>query len=192
MRSNLCPVAPMQMAKSAKKSKPMKIRILLAVFLLGVSSLAFAEGGCPAGMIPYSGTDLSSCGPVPAGYYGNKNDNALKPYKSPVRWAKTWGAIASDNTLGKVGAATGKMSEQEAEAAATESCYARGGGAGCTNILLTYWNQCGAMAWGESYSTTARAGTVEEASKIAIQSCSKHTADCQIYYADCSPAKRIQ
>ena len=96
--------------------------------MLSVAGLAHAEGGCPSGMIPYSGTDLSSCGPVPAGYYGNNDDNAPQSYKLPVRWTTTWGAIAFDYSLGKVGAVTGQPSEQAAEAAAISECRKRGGG----------------------------------------------------------------
>lgn len=103
----------------------MKSKWLLMLGLLNICGLAHAEGGCPSGMIPYSGTDLSSCGPVPAGYYGSSNDNASQPRKPPVRWATTWGAIALDNKLGKVGAVTGQPSEQ---AAARADCHKRGGG----------------------------------------------------------------
>lgn len=168
--------------------------VMLAISLLSISGLAYAEGGCPSGMIPYSGTDLSSCGPIPAGYYGNNNDNnsAGQSYKPPVRWATSWGAIAFDYKSGKVGAVTGQPSEQAAEAAAISECRKRGGGKDCEYISLTYYNQCAAMAWGHDQSVSSHAATIDEASERAMKRCNTLTTDCQIYYADCSLAKRIQ
>lgn len=168
--------------------------VMLTISLLSISGLAYAEGGCPSGMIPYSGTGLSSCGPIPAGYYGNNNDNnsAGQSYKPPVRWATSWGAIAFDYKSGKVGAVTGQPSEQPAEAAAISECRKRGGGKDCEYISLTYYNQCAAMAWGHDQSVSSHAATIDEASERAMKRCNKLTTDCQIYYADCSLAKRIQ
>jgi hypothetical protein len=175
----------------------MKIRmIMLAISLLSISGLVYAEGGCPSGMIPYSGTDLSSCGPIPAGYYGdnnnNDNDSASQSSRPPARWATTWGAIAFDYTLGKVGAVTGQPSEKAAEAAAISECRKRGGGKNCEYISITYYNQCAAMAWGSDQSASSHAATIKEASERAINRCNTLTTDCKIYYADCSLAKRIQ
>jgi hypothetical protein len=72
----------------------------------------------------------------------------------------------------------------EAENIALNECK-REGGAGC-EVDLTYYNQCGAIAWGASDARTYRAETKEIASAHAIEACSAHTEDCKIYYADCS------
>lgn len=71
----------------------MKAKWLFALCLFIVSGLACAEGGCPSGMIPYSGTDISSCGPIPPDYYGGDNSSPSPAAQPPVRWADRWGAI---------------------------------------------------------------------------------------------------
>jgi len=74
--------------------------------------------------------------------------------------------------------------KNEAERMALDECK-KEGGAGC-EIDLTFSNQCGAIAWGASEARTFRAETKEIASANAIEACSEKTADCKIYYADCS------
>jgi hypothetical protein len=105
-------------------------------------------------------------------------------------WADRWGAIATDATNGGVGTAVSMSSKRKAEKAALEVCRTKGG-SGC-KLSLTYYNQCGAMAWGATHMATASAQTIEKASELAVDSCAKGSTDCQIYYADCSMAERIQ
>jgi hypothetical protein len=108
-------------------------------------------------------------------------------------WADRWGAIAIDDTVaeGGIGTVVGMPSKRKAEKAALAECRASGGGAGC-KINLSYYNQCGVIAWGQNYATAMGASTIEEASEAAKQKCDEHTKDCQIYYAECSMAERIQ
>lgn len=168
----------------------MKSKRLFALSLLSVAGLANAEGGRPSGMIPYSGTDLSSCGPVPAGYYNNSSGDIPQSIAPPTRWADKWGAIALSGTNDSVGVSTDMTSEEAARTAALEDCQAAGGGR-CL-VQLAYYNQCGVLAWSERFANSATAGTIEEASDIAINTCSKNTSNCKIVYSNCTRARRIQ
>lgn len=169
----------------------MKARtLMLAMSFLGVSGPAHAEGGCPSGMIPYSGTDLGSCGPIPAGYYGNSSNDIPRSIDPPVRWADRWGAIAFSETNNSVGVAADMRGERAAQQAAIADCHAAGG-EGC-KVALSYYNQCGVVAWGEKHVTTARAETINQASERAIQTCSAKSEGCKIVYSNCSLAQRIQ
>lgn len=168
----------------------MRVRTLLLLPLLIASGTIYAEGrNCPAGYYPIGGQGTSGCAPLP-GYTGNdENSQQVIP---EARWEKTWGAIAVDNSLGKVGAAIGEMTKIGAEKSAIAKCYARGGGIGCGHISLTYSNQCAAMAWGIDKYATASAKTIELASDSAMKECRNSTVDCKIFYSACSDPVRVQ
>ena len=168
----------------------MKAKCLVASLLFSISEAVLAEGGCPSGLIPYRGTDLSSCGPVPAGYYGDNGNNTSEPVAPPARWADRWGAIAFSETNNSVGVAADMGGERAAQQAAIADCHAAGG-EGC-KVALSYYNQCGVVAWGEKHVTTARAETINQASERAIQTCSAKSEGCKIVYSNCSLAQRIQ
>ncbi|KAF1707043.1 DUF4189 domain-containing protein [Pseudoxanthomonas sacheonensis] len=167
----------------------MKQILLMSLILLGVNGGVHAEGGCPSGMIPYRGTDISSCGPIPSGYYG-RDDSSTEPSQSPVIWADKWGAIALSKTNNSVGVATGTPSKQAAQNSAVKDCV-EAGGQNC-EVVLSYNNQCAAMAWGDTRVGTARAGTIEIASQQAMQSCIAKSNECRIVYSNCSFAERTQ
>lgn len=166
----------------------MKIKILVAVSLLSLSGHSMAEGGCPAGMIPYSGTDINSCGPIPAGYY-ESSATAPRP-DPPVRWADTWGAIATDGIKGSLGTAVRMPSKEEAKRTALSQCRANGG-LNC-EVDLEYYNQCAVMVVGDKGYNTARAATIEKATQLGEKTCGSTDTNCRVYYADCSLARRIQ
>lgn len=168
----------------------MKSKWLFALFLLSLAGLAHAEGGCPSGMIPYRGMDLSSCGPVPEGYYGNNSNNSPQSVTPPARWADRWGAIAFSDINNSVGVSVDMESERAAKKAAIADCISVGGEKCSTQN--SYHNQCGVIAWGDRYGNTARARTVEEASDIAMKTCDKNTENCKIVYSNCTRARRIQ
>ena len=161
-------------------------RILLLLGLMMLSSTILAEGGtCPDGYYPQNGAGVSGCIPIP-GY-----DNA-EPQQSQARWATRWGAIAFDGNKGTLGAVTGAKSKKLANKAAIANCRANGGGDNCKKAPFSYYNQCAAIAWGD---TTYRGGgrpTLEEAKKDAMQSCSNATTRCKIVYAGCSLPDLVQ
>jgi hypothetical protein len=167
----------------------MNAKWLVALLLFGTSGLAWAEGGCPSGMIPHRGTDITSCGPIPQGYYGNDNSIAPRPVDPPVRWTDTWGAITVDNALSKVGVVTDQPNKRAAEKAAAADCRARGG-TNCV-VKLAYYNQCAVIVWGDQGYNIAAAATAVEATEIGMKSCGKADANCQVFYTGCSFAKRL-
>jgi hypothetical protein len=143
-------------------------------------------------MIPYRGTDITSCGPVPAGYYGENADSGNHmPEPPPAIWKKTWGAIAFSSASGVVGVATGMKNKKAASQAALADCRSLGGGNNC-KVGMEYFNQCAAIAWGAGQSNTSTAETVEIASDNALKRCEQQTKDCRIVYSDCSKPVRVR
>lgn len=165
----------------------MKEKITLVFLLLCCCGSARAEGGsCPDGYYPVGGQGASGCAPIPG--YSDSESNPES--RAPPVWETRWGAIAVDFAMGKFGVGNAKRTKDEAENMALDECK-KEGGAGC-EIDLTYYNQCGAIAWGASNAITFRAETKEIASAHAIETCSEKTADCKIYYANCSLPARVK
>lgn len=157
------------------------------VTVLLFSSLAHGEGGCPAGMIPASGTNINSCIPIPAGY-------ARQPAASiapPAIWADRWGAVATDSVKGVLGVATDMVTKDEAETVALLNCTANGG-AHCIKQTW-YRNGCAVMVLGDAGFNVGNAGTVEEATRQGMEICTKsNDTNCHVYYSGCSLPQRIQ
>lgn len=166
-------------------------KILMLMGLCMLPGLALAEGGtCPAGYYPIGGQGAMGCAPIP-GYQSNEGaESAAVPQ---ARWAKTWGAIAIDETVttGGIGTVTGLPDKQTADAAALSSCRSSGGTSGC-RLHLSYENQCAVIVSGVNYLSTHRAETVEQASELALQKCGQQTTSCKIYYSACSTPVQIQ
>ena len=167
----------------------MKLRTLLAL-LLGLSILsitAHAEGGCPPGWMPYSSTNISSCGPIP----GYNNQQQTTPQPPSPQWADRWGAIASDVPRGAVGTSINMSSKQAAQLAAMTDCQAKGG----TNCKLETWfrNRCAAMVVDDGGYNVVNRPTMDEAIQASMKSCRDAGAtNCHVYYSACSPPVRIQ
>lgn len=93
----------------------------------------------------------------------------------------------------KMGVAEGKSNRGDAEKAALAECRAKGGGAAeCKKNLIVFGNSCGVVAWGESYVSLRSDGTRELAAQGAMTECSRHSADCQVYYSSCNLPLLIQ
>ncbi|WP_162348996.1 DUF4189 domain-containing protein [Pseudoxanthomonas gei] len=105
-------------------------------------------------------------------------------------WEDRWGSIAVDFPGGLFGVASSMQNKEAAEAAAMADCQIAGG-KDC-NVDLSYYNQCGVVAWGENYAATASAGTKEKAASRALFLCGEKTGKCKIYYADCSLPERVE
>lgn len=148
---------------------------------------AYAEQGCPSGMIP---------NPIGAGGQGgcipgvNHQDWGGTQQNSGPKYSRRWGAFASDVETSKVGVATGMTSKRKAEKAALDQCRGKGG-VQC-KPLFSYYDQCGAVAWGRDSADNgggliwARAPRKEEAEATALQECSKDSSTCKIFFAECS------
>lgn len=162
----------------------MKMQMLvLSVALLGVHRQAAAEGGCPAGMIPYAGTSTASCGPIPSGPGG---------YGGPTaKWKDRWGAVAGDDARAVVGAVTDLPSKRAAKKAAIENCLSRGG-VDCT-LTVAYVNQCVVIVASDTRYVTINAANAELAAEVGMEDCEKKKdGDCRIYYAGCSRPVRVR
>ncbi|MBT2748600.1 DUF4189 domain-containing protein [Lysobacter sp. ISL-42] len=147
--------------------------LLLLLAIIFAPSLAVAEGGCPPGQIPYSGTSLSSCGPIQGG----------KSTSRP-QWESRWGAVATDDK-GKFGIATDQKSERLARKQAVDECRRRGG-APCT-AEFTFRNQCAAVATSAKVSYSQGAASEEEAKELSMRKClASDSGECWIYYSGCS------
>jgi hypothetical protein len=161
----------------------MNARHLLASLLLAACTPAFAEGGCPAGMIPHQGTSVGSCAPIPTGVQGNDD---LGP-----QWASRWGALAADPKNGVMGAVTDIESKRAAQKAAIQECLTRGGKK--CKIEMVYRNQCVVTVEGSTASNHARAETVERAQQNGMDACKKRgDSDCHVYYQGCSLPVRVR
>lgn len=157
------------------------LRLLLLGLLLMSSGVSLAEGGCPAGMIPYAGTSTSSCGPIQSGPGGG----AAGP-----KWKTRWGAIASDDS-GHYGVSVNQNSKAHARDAAIEDCRGRGGRS--CKLHFAYENQCVAVASSTAESFSASAATGLEATAISMERCeASKTGKCWLYYTDCSLAVRVR
>ena len=162
-----------------------------------IAGSALAEQGCPPGQIPaQAGGSVTSCGPIPEGYYQQQESSPPRP---SGKWIRTWGAIAvgSIDSTTSYGVTTGKLSKSEAELDAMRRCASHGE----TNckVGLAYENQCAVIVEphinGRPFPTgfiriVGRA-TVPEASKAALEICKEDNkttpqAKCEIVYNACS------
>ncbi|WP_266169273.1 DUF4189 domain-containing protein [Dyella subtropica] len=164
--------------------------IVLLSLLLGITmsyAPAHAEGGCPPGQIPYSGTDIGSCGPIP-GY--NQQQQPQAPAVPPPRWESRWGAIATDEPHGIVGASRNGLSEKAAKHDAIADCKSKGG-VTCT-MQISYSNGCGVLLVGDKTFNLNAGSTETIAVQKAMDVCKAGNASCQVYFTSCSPAQRVQ
>lgn len=168
------------------ESARMNAVCFLGSLALLVAGSAWAEGNCPQGYYPVGGGNggWAGCAPIPS-------NNAPPPNTGP-QWAKRWGAIAIDDQVSRFGGAEGYSSARCAEKAAIAICKKNGGTKSCKVSGGAYYNQCGALAWGDTLARISTAGTIEEAQKYAVQGCSQRTANCKIYYSGCSYPERVR
>ena len=171
-----------------KSSIFMKSRIQIARVLVLMAFLGgvHAENGCPPGQVPYSGTSVSSCGPIP-GYNQQKSlsESAIQP-----RWESRWGAIATDGARGVLGATSNMPNKPGAQEGAMKDCKARGGEQ--CEIDVSYDNRCVAMSVGDAGYSIKTGRTLDEAVKNTTKACNAVDKNCHVYYTNCSPAVRIQ
>ena len=127
-----------------------------------------------------------------AGWTGCAPVNApnVDPPDPGPHWATRWGAIAVDGKAGKFGAIDGSGSKRHASKAAIAECK-RNGGRRC-KIMLTYYNQCAALASGSTSSISYHAPEQEQAVRGALESCGAKDGDCQVYFAGCSYPQLVE
>jgi Domain of unknown function (DUF4189) len=157
-------------------------KILFAICLLNISSTAFAANGCPYGESPTGPrSDANPLGCVP----DPQAENNGQPAQPSGRWETRWGAIASHNKAGTLGAVTNFASKRQAKKAALAECKANGGSADC-QVLITYYNKCAVVAWGDSYVLAQGKETIAAATQLGLSRCGEKTTNCKIVYTECS------
>jgi hypothetical protein len=172
------------------------MKMLCPFVLLLAATVVHAQnqgvGGCPPGEIPYSGTDLSSCGPIPNGYNSqpSQQQQPQAPHTPPQVWADYWGAISTDTPKGLLGASAHASSQANAEQAAVADCRSKGG-TQCT-LQVSFRNGCGAMVIGDKVFNVNSASTLDGAIQKGMALCTKASSNCHVYYSTCSLPSRIQ
>lgn len=122
------------------------------------------------------------------GFYGCAPlEQEGQPDQGPV-WENRWGAIAIAN--GAYGTSGGWASKSEANAAALQACVAHSG-SDCA-VKMTYYNQCAALAWGDTNYTISRFPDRSAAEADAMKGCSETTRNCKLFYSDCSYAEQVR
>ncbi|MBT2747216.1 MULTISPECIES: DUF4189 domain-containing protein [unclassified Lysobacter] len=159
-----------------------KVVLLLAVLVALPTGPSKAEGGCPPGQIPYSGTSLGSCGPI---------QGVSTPASPGPSWASRWGAIATDDA-GAFGIVAEVDSKSAAKAQALKECRDRSTKNKC-RLSFAYKNQCAVVVASRTASFSESAATLEEALENANQVCRKSSeSECWIYYSGCSLPVRVR
>jgi hypothetical protein len=145
---------------------------------------------CPAGTIP----NPIGAGGQPECIPGENHQNwGGNGGSSEPSYARRWGAFASDPVNSKVGLSTGLSSKRKAEKEAMAHCRSKGG-VDC-KVLISYYNQCAAVAWGPDSNgkgdlVSAHAPQKGQAEELAIGECSKTSSSCKVFFAECSYAER--
>jgi len=164
------------------------------LFLITSIPSAQAEEGCPPGQIPaQAGGGMTSCGPIPAGYYQGQ----LAAPRPSGEWIKTWGAISigSIDSITNYGVTTGKLSKSEAEIDSLRRCASHGED-NC-KVLIAYRNQCVALTEPQvnglpsGVVSASGAATIAEASDISNADCKEKNksapqTQCKIIYTACT------
>ena len=155
-------------------AKPYFIAVLAVCMTPG---FVFAQS-CPHGYMPLGGQQAgwTGCAPISA-------PDQPPPDPGP-QWSTRWGAVAVDAGAGRFGGVDGAVSKRSAYKAAVAACKDNGGRK--CKVLLGYYNQCGAIAWGNNRLESFSAAQQQEAMDGAMDYCRAKTENCQIYYAGCS------
>lgn len=160
------------------------IGIPIPACAIALFACASAHAQCRVGAGPDFGDGIPYCSELPPDDYEVPQGPA---------WESRWGAIAIDPgvTEGGIGVASDMKSRRAAEKVALRNCRKSGGGKTC-RIEVSYDNQCGVIAWGDTYMNAANSETLEAASSLALQECGKRTGHCRVFYANCSYPVRIR
>jgi len=175
----------------------MKFRWIFFLLISCATIGAKAEQGCPPGQIPaQAGGNVTSCGPIPDGYYQQQTPAAPTP---SGEWIRTWGAISvgSVDSTTIYGVNTGKLSKSEAEEDSLRRCSSRAGDS--CKVYFTYYNQCVAIAEPQVGGLPAPSGvirfisaaTISQASSESSKRCVDYNkgiagAKCKVIYTACT------
>lgn len=166
------------------RNHPLRFAMAALFLLSAVTAQTAVAQSCPHGYMPLGGAQAgwSGCAPMIQG-------QETPPDPGP-QWATRWGAIAVDGKAGKFGAIDGNRTKRSASKTAIAECK-RNGGRKC-KVMLTYYNQCAALASGSTFSISYHAPEQEQAVRGALESCGQKDGDCRVYYAGCSYPQLIE
>lgn len=156
------------------------VLLLLSLFFAGSVR---AEGNCPDGYYPIGGGGVEGCAPMPGG------EEDAPPDPGP-QWETRWGVVVFDASKDVFGMADGMRSKRKAQKAAAAQCKQRGGRA-CKIIGWAY-NQCMALAIGDTWVHVSGGETPDVAQQRAISHCSAKSPNCGVEYSSCSYPERIR
>lgn len=159
----------------------------LLVVLLGASTTARAEGGCPSGQYPANGQGWQACYPIP----GYQQDQGESNQPQAPQWKDQWLSIASDNIKKRLGIVTDMPDKASAEQAALSDCRSKGG-TQC-QIDTTAANGCAAIVAGVGGYNIQSGPTIDDAVRTGMSVCTKAgNSNCHSTYSVCSLPKRVQ
>ena len=166
------------------------LRVGLLSLLYLTLSVAYAEGGCPAGMNPIGGQGVQGCAPIPGaqGAGAGASVSSPAPPRPTGEWITTWGALAGAVEGKQGGASVSELSERAAKRKAIEDCEKRAGGR--CQVEVVYHQQRAAAVVSELASTGtnyASAATEDEATDAAMRNCRKAGGrQCRSIYSACA------
>jgi hypothetical protein len=165
--------------------------LLLASVSLPHHALA-QQANCGAGVDTGGGQCMPMDAPGMPGYQGDRNQNRqpAQPQQSRAVWADRWGAIARDETSGDAGTIEGQDSKSKANQIAMGICQ-RNGSKHC-QIVLSFYNQCAAVALGGKIINASGGATPHLAEETALSRCGGQSEQCKIVYSACSLPVRVQ
>lgn len=97
-----------------------------------------------------------------------------------------FGAFALSRATGKSGWFQDAKSERAADLGALQQCRDRSGGAGDCEIVISFQNQCAAVARSDHNTGYATAGDMVSARQDAIESCEALGGICEVFREGCS------
>lgn len=154
------------------------IKISIGMFFLLQAVVAFStfsQTRCPVGATPGS----VACLP---------DSDGASPPRPIGEWIKTWGSIVTSAGSSEAWVSIGKLSQEDADTEALEDCR-RSGVSDC-KVLLSYRNQCSALATSSvATNRTAAAGapTTSLAKGDALRECGRQGGrECSVIYSECT------
>jgi len=162
----------------------MKVLFFFTLLFLSAGTLQAQQPGVDCA--PIQGQGWTGCAPINP----PQEQHPQSPQRPPERWADHYGAIATDEPRGAMGASTDMPDRRSAENAAASNCRAKGG-VNCT-MQIWYVNQCVALVVGGKIFNVNSGATVAQATEKGMQMCKPAANDCHIYYSACSLPVRIQ
>jgi hypothetical protein len=147
--------------------------------VLGLSTSALAEGGCPPGQYPQQGNGWRSCVPgnSPTAQSGGSE------FIGPTVEAR-WVTLSVDTQAGILGHSHDSRTQDEAEHGALSDCASQGGTA--CQVVVTSKNGCVALAVGDSRFEARGAATKTQAESKAMDACTSFPSkNCRVMYSAC-------